>query len=336
MELGLPVSSTTRLEDLPEAQRKQAEEGYASACSEVGRLLVGESRYRDAWVYLRAAGDREPLQAALAAAKVDDENLDELVEVALHEGVDPARGFAWVLEHHGTCNAITTFEGMIGQHYPDVLRRPAEMLVERLHADVLENVQFHVKKEKGTVDQQATLAELVAEHEWIFEGDNYHIDTSHLSSSVRFSRLIEDERIVRQAWELTEYGRRLAQQFQYPGDPPFDDLYVSHGLLLAATLGDRVEEAIRFFRDKAVGADLKLDGTASIETYLILLSRVGREADALEEMARLVPAGMQLSPYAPRMLDLAQQGNAMPRHLEICRQRDDVLGFVAGLIESRD
>ena len=184
--------------------------------------------------------------------------------------------------------------------------------------------------------QKVMIRILLLKMSWIFESENYHIDTSHLSSSVRFSRLIEDEQIVRQAWELTEYGKHLAEQFQYPGEPPFEELYKSHGLLLAATLGERVDEAVSFFRDRAVSADLNLDGTAAIETYLILLSRVGRDAEALEEMAKLVPAGMQLSPYAPRMLDLAQRGSALDRHSEICRERDDLLGYVAGLIEETE
>ena len=36
------------------------------------------------------------------------------------------------------------------------------------------------------------------------------------------------------------------------------------------------------------------------------------------------------------LLDLAQRGSAVERHLEICRERDDLLGFVAGLIEETE
>ena len=44
---------------------------------------------------------------------------------------------------------------------------------------------------RGQPPADATLAELVTANEWIFENDNYHIDTSHLSATVRFARLIE-------------------------------------------------------------------------------------------------------------------------------------------------
>ena len=76
------------------------------------------------------------------------------------------------------------------------------------------------------------------------------------------------------------------------------------------------------------------EGTAAVETYLILLTRLGRFAEALEAVAELVPPGTALSPYAPTMLDLARQADQMGRYLEICRSRNDLLGFAAGLVET--
>jgi hypothetical protein len=76
------------------------------------------------------------------------------------------------------------------------------------------------------------------------------------------------------------------------------------------------------------------EGTAAIETYLILLTRLGRDADALEALATLTPGNIQLSGYAPKMIQMAQRSGAYDRFIEICRQRGDLLSFAAGLVEA--
>lgn len=334
--LGLPVISATALDELPEEVRSKLEDGYLVACREVGDLLLKQNRFREAWMYLRPVGDKSPVAAALESATPEDETLEEMIEVALHEGVAPIRGFQLVLDHYGTCNAITTFEGTIpGQNHATQVAA-AKMLVKHLYAELLTNVRAHIEDRQEAPPENATLAELVKENEWIFENDNYHIDTSHLSATVRFARLIEDDQeLLKQAWGLTEYGRRLSEQFRFAGDPPFEDMYPSHGLLFAATLGENVDEAVKYFKEKAESIQVDMEGTAGIETYLILLTRLGRFEDAMEEHARLVEPGMQLSPYAPRLFELASQAGRFDRYLEICQNRSDVLSYAAGLVQGK-
>jgi hypothetical protein len=334
--LGLPVISSTMLDELPESMREKLEEAYLVACREVGELLLAENKFREAWMYLRPVGDKSTVAAALDSATPEDDTLEEMIEVSLHEGVSPVRGFQLVLENYGTCNAITTFEGTIPNQSRACQVAAATMLVNHLYKELLANVRSHIEDRSGPPAAEATLAELVQANEWIFENDNYHIDTSHLSSTVRFARLIEDDQeTLRKAWGLTEYGRRLGEQFRFAGDEPFAEMYPSHGLLFAATLGERVDEALAYFRDKAETVNVEIEGTAAIETYLILLDRLGRYERALEAHAKLVLPGMHLSPYAPRLFDLAKRADKFDRFMEISRERSDVLSFAAGLVQGR-
>jgi len=329
--LGLPVTGDD-LDSLDDAMRTKVEEAMLENCKQIGTLLVEAGRYREGWMYLRTAGEREPLASVLQQSTPDEDRMDEFIELALYEGVAPQRGFELVLEHYGTCNAITTFEGAIPQQGREIQDAAATMLVKHLYEELLENVRAHIQQQKGDDAASGGLAELLQQHPWIFEGDGYHVDTSHLASTVRFARLLDDPEVVRLAWELTQYGRRLSQQLQFPGEPPFEDLYPAHARLFAATLGQDVDEALDYFRQQAESTDAETYGTAAIETYLILLDRLGRFDEAIDATAALVPTGMQLSPYAPRMIDLARKAGDYQRYLKICQDRDDVLAYAAGLI----
>ena len=223
--LGLPVVLTTPLDELPEPHRTQLENAYLEACREVGRLLLDEGKVREAWVYLRPAGDANAVAEALKAIEPNDENLNDLIGVALHEGVAPAYGYGLILSHYGTCNAITTFDAELGRYRREDQQQAAALLLRQLHAELTSNVRAHIAQQEGREPPaEATLDELVAGHDWLFEGGNYHIDTTHLNSAVRIARIVDDRELVRLAWELTQYGRRLDAQYQFSGDEPFADV----------------------------------------------------------------------------------------------------------------
>ena len=70
--------------------------------------------------------------------------------------------------------------------------------------------------------------EAITGRDWLFDDGNYHIDVSHLAAVVRFARFLPPESAgLPVVLELCEYGKRLSPQFQFPADPPFDD--VLHG-----------------------------------------------------------------------------------------------------------
>ncbi len=353
--LSLPLGEAPPLDDLREPVRTETEEAYMDACREVGQHLLAEGEFRQAWAYLRPIGEKQPVAEELARAKPTDDSLEELVEIALHEGVAPDLGFDLVLRRYGTCNAITLFESVMPTLAIGYQRSAAERLVRHLHTEVLENVLAHIEQREKKKPGQATLAELIEKRVWLFDDENYHIDISHLASIVRFARLLEEAPSSEDAsplWlavDLAEYGRRLAPALQMAGEEPFVDLYPSHALFFSALLGERVDEALDYFAEQArkidpqnentaaEGTAMKgaaAEGTAAIETYLILLARLGRFREALEAWALRVPPEMRLSAYAPTRLWLAQQMGHFDRYLEICRQRGDLLGYAAGLIEA--
>src|ERR1700681_2878883 len=97
--LGLPVILTMSLDDLAEPLRSQVEEAYLGACREVGTLLLGEGQIREAWMYLRLVGDKALVAEALVKLTPNEENMQDLIEIGLHEGVAPAWGYALVLKN---------------------------------------------------------------------------------------------------------------------------------------------------------------------------------------------------------------------------------------------
>ena len=140
-QLGLPLLYTGTGDDLDEEKQNELEEGLAAICREVGKQLMEAGKLREGWMYLRPVGDIDTAKSFITQAEVDDENIDELVELALREGIAPAFGFSLVLDHYGTCNSITTFDAEMSQHPLEERQAAAGQLVEHLHAELLENVK---------------------------------------------------------------------------------------------------------------------------------------------------------------------------------------------------
>ncbi|MFM8708458.1 MAG: hypothetical protein ACKOHK_10360, partial [Planctomycetia bacterium] len=121
LALGLPA--TGDLGDVPAALRDELDERSLAACREVGWPLLDAGQVAAAWMYLRAAAapaDITERLGRLAAGILadgdlaDDEDaagrLQEIVHVALWEGIDPALGIDLVIRTQGTCNSITAYE----------------------------------------------------------------------------------------------------------------------------------------------------------------------------------------------------------------------------------
>jgi hypothetical protein len=334
-QMGLPLWEHTPGEQLDPGMRDKYEDGLIEACREVGMLLLENGRVRDGWVFLQPVGDNEAAAAAIRALDVDDDNLDEIVDVTLHAGVDPELGFSLVLQNYGTCNAITTFEQTMAGRALEVQQAAAAMLLRRVHQDLLTSVKADIAQQEGATPPQDTLADLVTQRDWLFAENAYHIDTTHLAAVVRFARLLNDPQLLRLALDLTEYGRRLGAQFQYRHDEPFADFYPAHALYFRALLGEATDEAIAYFRDKAETLEPKQHGALPAEVYIDLLARLGRSQDAVEATITLLPHDLPTHGFAPPLFDLCRQSKRYDRLMEFCRQRDDLLGFACALLQSR-
>lgn len=332
--LGMSLHPTPSEDSLPEAARLQLEDGLIAACREIGAALVQSGQVREGWMYLRPVGDKKEAAALLSAVEADEENQEDLIEVLLHEGVDIGRGFGIVLSAYGTCSAITTYDSSVGRRPAAEQRPAARLLLHRLHADLLASVKQDITRQEGAQPPQTTLKALVHDREWLFQDNAYHIDTTHLASTVRIARVLDDPSDLRLALDLTEYGRHLNEQFQYPGDEPFVEQYPAAALFFQALLGQNIDAALAHFRERAEMLDPQYHGTVAIDVYVDLLARVGRPAEAFDAAIRLSPPGGG-SVLSAGLLDLAHKSGRLPQLLEFCRAREDLLGYAACLAEQQ-
>ncbi|GIW93461.1 MAG: hypothetical protein KatS3mg110_1502 [Pirellulaceae bacterium] len=329
---GLPLLYTDPPDPMPDEQRQLLEDGLLAACREVGLLLLESGAVREGWIYLRPVGDMRLAREALARVAVTDANVDELVEVLLHEGVDTERGFRLVLEKYGTCSAITSYDTVVAQRSKKERQQAAALLVEQLHRELLESLRHDIQRQQGVMPSETTIAELVADRDWLFGEFAYHVDTTHLASVMRCARVLDDRRHVELARDMAEYGLRLSPQFQYRSEEPFAETYPAHALWFDALLGRRVDEALDYFRRKAEELSVDQHGALPRETWIDLLVRVGRPAEALREALRLLPEAGPTTGVAPSLWELGELAGDFGPIIDYYRQAGNLLGYATGLL----
>ena len=327
MELGLPVMHQGPLEFSSDDVRQRYEKAQLDAARETGELFLGAGQIHRAWPYFRALGEPGPVREALEKAEPSEEEVDGLVEVAYHERVHPRRGFELILEHYGTCRAITNFP-----HYPveEGKAESARMLVDQLSDELRENLKRTIASAEGNEPETDSIAELVKDRDWLFEGNAYYVDTSHVSSLVQMAPEWSDPETLRKVLDLTEYGRRLGEMYQFKTDPPFEDLYVDSGVYLRALLGEEVDEAVEHFRKK-VPAEPDPFGNVPAQVLVRLLVRTGRvdeaAAAACEHLADVDPQHLA----CPSPMELCVQAGDAPRLERLAREKGDLLAYAAAL-----
>ena len=332
--IGLPLLYGESGDELEESQRTALEDGLISACRQVGMGLLKEGRISEGYMYMRPVGDRQAVKEVLDPVEVGESNLDELVEVLLQEGVDVERGFQIVLDSYGTCNSITTYETVVAHKSKPEQRKVAKLLLDHVHAELFNNVKSDNAHRSEAEPEESTLKDLVADREWLFGEHAYHIDTTHLASTTRFSRVLEDEASLRKALDLTHYGRMLNSQFQYEGDEPFTDIYPDHALYYQALLGENVDNALIHFKQKASDVPRNQWGTLAVEVYIDLLNRIGQVDEAIAATAELIQPGERISGLAPSLLELCESKGDYSQLVESCRGANDLLGFATGVMKA--
>ncbi len=335
LDHNLPVILNQTIVDLPRSLQEIFEQRQLAACEEVGKHLLTHDRLGEAWFYLRVVGDRESMAEALQQAEPDEDSVEELIGIALQEGVAPKRGLEWVLEHYGTCNAVTMLDQELLQLSVEARRHCGELMVKHLHGELLENLQAEVSRQSGEEPSETSVEAIIEDRDWLFGENAYHIDTSHLAGTVRFARWVTDPVVLQQAVGLCGYGRRLASDYQYPGEEPFADLYPDHALFFGAQLGQQVDQALQTFEERASRAVLEEHGTLPAEVYIALLTRLDRWNEALEASLQLIPPGVQIVGLALPATELAKRAGACQRWQEVCRQRGDRVGYVAALVQEQ-
>lgn len=335
--LGLPVNDRTNLDDLPSPVREQLEAAYLEACREVGLAFLHEDRLREAWMYLRPLGEKQAVAEKIAQTPVTSDNVEALIELALHEGLCPQLGYELVLAHYGTCNAITMFDSVAQGRSSAERDQLAQTLIRHLHRELLANLAADIaRRDEGTTAEQiatvTSIPELLTGRDWLFGELNYHIDASHLAATVRIARLTNDRASLDLVCELCEYGRRLAAAYQFASEPPFADLYVDSARYFRALLGEEVEAALEFFGQQARTTADTPAGAAAADAYVALLARSGRPDEALAASLELLPLGAPTAGLAPSVWELAKEAGSYARVRATCQERGDVLGFAAALL----
>ncbi|MEM9827318.1 MAG: hypothetical protein AAF958_12045 [Planctomycetota bacterium] len=339
-ELGLPLITLGDDPPQSDAVENQLEHGLLDACRAAGEMIMKQGRVSAAWMYLRPTGDLELARKLIAKVPITDENYDDIVQVLLHEGVDVRRGFQAVLKHQGTCNSITLFEQALANQSKKDRRAAAEALLDHFYDELSANVRGDISRRTAPADPGESLLDMITKRPELLSQGAYHADTTHIASTVQIAKLVDTPERLTKAWELTQYGRRLDRNFQYPGDEPFVDFYPAFATFYSVLLGRDVEAGLTLFRRKAEQVDPMSEGTAAIETYVDLLQRSGREVEAIEAMAKLVPDQVPPQRIVPLMMEIVEDLESTPdasaivqaardRVAEFCQSRGDVLGYAA-------
>jgi hypothetical protein len=112
-------------------------------------------------------------------------------------------------------------------------------------------------------------------------------------------------------------------------------MYPAHSLYFQALLGENPDEAVNYFKTKAEMLDPQHHGYAAIETCIDLLSRLGRHDEALAAAMKFGLGAIQPLGNAPPLVELAHRAGNLPALLAHCQGRQDLLGFVAALVQSK-
>lgn len=331
-ELGVSPVPTEAASALPEALHEPYEDAIREAGRRVGRLFLETGDIPRAWMYFRMLGEPEPVAQALEQRVLaEGEDCQPLIDVAYHQGVHPRKGFDWILERYGICNAITTLSG---SEFPDPSVREycIRQLVRALYEQLRQRLADDLAQRTGTEPSAESIRQLLTEHEWPAIEDYYHVDVSHLSSVVQMSVALPPGEELNLARELCLYGRRLSSRFLYPGDPPFEDTYRDYGIYLDVLASENVEAGLAHFRAKVETADPETIGTYPADVLVNLLLRLKRPTEALAIARRYLAKADTGRPGSPSLAELCRLATDYETLAEVSRERNDPVHFLAGRI----
>ena len=334
-ELGLPLIMSGNLANLPEPARTQYEEKYVAAIRLVGSRHLEAGDIPTAWAYFRVIAETEPVANAIRDYRPteNDDRLGAIIEVAFNHGVIPERGFELIMEHYGTCPAITAFE-QLPPHEAATRTACAGRLIRHLHRELTANIRSDIANRSEVPPPEGTsIALLLADRPSLFADEGYHIDVSHLAAVVRMSLLVPDPDVMTLAVDLTEYGRRLSPRLVFDGPPPFEKIFEDHGIYLRAILGEDVDSAIARFRAKlTVEDDRETDASAPAQILINLLLQAGK-VDAAIDVASDHLAGIpEAALGCPGIAQLCLRAGQPQRLARIARDQGDLVTFTAALL----
>jgi hypothetical protein len=299
----------------------------------VGHLCLEAGEIGQAWTFYRLLNEPAPVVAAIEQGTfTEPEQVQEVLQIALNEGVHPKKGFDLVVEHHGLCSAITMLSGQFpfsGEVREHCIRR----LVYAMYAELRERLRADIASREGAAPPESSISEMLHGREDLTNEDAYHVDVSHLAAVVQFAIELPAGEEMRLALEMCEYGRRLSPRLRYSSAPPFEDSYADLRLYFRTLLGQDVETGLEHFRAKAEAAG---EGeTAPAEVYIHLLATLGRTAAALQAynqfLAQADPRGLA----CPSPQDLCHKLGDYQPLAELSLRRGDWVNYAAAMLQQR-
>jgi hypothetical protein len=331
LDLGLPILPTEPLGLISEEKRQAYNEAFTKAAREAGDLFLADGDIPRAWSYFRAIGESKAVATALDCLNTEGrEDIASIIEIAYHEGVHPHKGLELILSNYGICRAITSFQQYPGQ---DGRENGLRLLVSTIHHDLVESLKRAVERAEGQAPQTNSISSLIAGRDWLFEGNNYYIDTSHVVSVIQFSIESDDREILSMALELTDYGRHLSPMYEFRGNPPFQNVYEDYGIYLGALLGKNVDQAVAHFREKVTqGEPSELD-SGPAQVLVALLSRLNRYHDAIEVSLQYLRDFDSRQVTCMSVPQLCQKAKDYELLMKFSREQGDLLTFTAGAVQ---
>ncbi len=336
--LGLSLLYESQPDQLDESAQHQLEEGLLDTCREVGTLMIQQGEIREGWLYLQPVGDRQLAEELLNNIEVTDSNIETLIEVGLFDGAAPELGYQLLLQHQGTCNAITTFERDCGRLDKPTRQRLAALLVQHLYRELVENIRGHIEKHEQQMPDAKSLVELLDGRDWLTAGGNHHIDTTHLASATRIGQIVDKPDELRMLFEFTQYGQKLDGDFHYEGEPPFEQTYVDFGIFyraLATREAQAIDDAVQHFSKKTKKVDRTQFGAIAFECLVDFLFRVGKHQQAIDVYTEQLYGSDDLTGLAPHIFELAQTASQLATTAQFFEDKDDLLGYSVSLLKSK-
>jgi hypothetical protein len=331
LELGLPLFLSDDLSAVPSEIREVYFRAVNEAAREVGEMFLCDGEIAQAWPYLRASGDSARVADAIEKVEAGD-GLNRIIEIALQEGVHPAKGLELIVAKYGICQALSAFE--VSAVNKD-REKCIAVLARSLHAEAVERLGDAIAQAEGSRPVAANIAQLIDGRDWLFGEYSAYVDTSHLVSILQYCPEVTDASVLRIFHDLCQYGKRLSPQVRVQGQPPFEDVYVDFDHYALALLGKDVESHLAHFRRKVAEAEAEPIRSLRAQALVRLLARLACYEEALEVALAHFPHARPADLACPAATELCQLAGRFDRLKELARERGDWLSYAAASLEAR-
>ncbi|HYF52218.1 MAG TPA: hypothetical protein VEJ63_22615, partial [Planctomycetota bacterium] len=320
------------LKGVPSHLREAYESHVEATCRMTGELFLQDGDILQAWRYLKTIGERDQIRAALERLE-PAQATDEILGLAIREGIHPVRGFELLLESSGLCSGITTYDHDLYAPLSEQ-KKIAGMLVKRLYRDLVLSVRCDIQERKKPAPEETDLVDIIRSRPWVFENNNSHADPTHIAAVLRIGLIAEAQDELLMAVSIAEYAKKVPAVFQNGAPDLFDGGASDYAKYYRALLGQDAEKTAEFFCTRLAGYKNAEVGNGPAEHVLLLLWRLGKKSEALgiwENSISDVPPDLE-GHVIPSFYDLCQQAGDNERLSRVAMKHHDIAAWAAAKI----